>query len=201
MIIQIFHKLKIISSYKLRFFIAFDWYVEWNKPRKSSWPYNLSTLNFNVSYFHFHDKESWLFSFSLFSFGFLPCVLCVCVFACAWWWMDGSCELVERPNPHPPNHAWGCIYIDYPSLFFSKSTVTLSRCNKNKQNNRLEFKFLHVERKCYVTFCMSVTLNVTLNFSFWIDERDISVTFVLENYIFLIRISVTLNVTFYKLND
>jgi hypothetical protein len=48
---------------------------------------------------------------------------------------------------------------------------------------------------------MSVTLSVTPNFSFWIDERDISVTFVLENYNFLIKISVTLNVTFYKLND
>lgn len=135
---------QIKSSWFFRVFLAVCVYVKWNRARE-----NISTL-----YFIDFEFQCVLFSFSqqrelgFLVFGFS---ISVSIWLLAWcavlrvcvgkrteqnWWNVG--------NPHPPNCVWGCICIDYPSLFFPKYNKAKYLLSQNKDNNRLEFKFLHI---------------------------------------------------------
>ena len=74
--------------------------------------------------FIFTTKRTGISRFSGFPFSFsfsLLCCLPVCLPVCV---RVASAELMKWRNPHPPNRVWGCICIDYSSLFFSKHIVT-----------------------------------------------------------------------------
>ena len=96
--------------------------VKQKETEEATKTYNYTFLIFYASYFHFHNKENWLFSFSCFRFQFSITVSMIAS-DCMHEREKGQLRTGERENPHPPNRVCGCIFIDSISLFFWKNTV------------------------------------------------------------------------------
>lgn len=143
MIYQKIHSFWIKIYLKITFLLAFCEYVKQKEANRKS-KLNFSPLCiFNVSYFHFHNKENWDFSISCFRFQF-SITISMIASDCMHEREKEQLRTSERENPHPQNRVCGCIFIDSVSLFFPKII-----CNKNTTHWLAIYIFFSI-KKCRV---------------------------------------------------